>query len=72
MSYTVLYNLLNCPAGVVPVTQTTANDIASLCYYRGHYDDPWDEVVKRVRRGNTKYTALKLGQLFIKMYQRTL
>ena len=48
MSYTVLYNLLNCPAGVVPVTQTTVNDVATLSYYKGHYGDPWDDFVKEV------------------------
>lgn len=46
-NYTVLYNLLNCPAGVVPVTKVTAYDVNKLQDYRGHYHDRWDAQVKK-------------------------
>jgi len=45
-SYTVLYNLLNCPAGVVSVSKVTTEDVNKLKSYRGHYGDPWDEKIK--------------------------
>lgn len=48
MSYTALYNLVNCPAGVVPVTKVTQSDIDKLHDYKGHYGDPWDANIKKV------------------------
>lgn len=48
MSYTVLYNLLNCPAGVVTVTKVIEEDIKRLDHHMGHYKDSWDKHVKNV------------------------
>nr|XP_009672499.1 PREDICTED: vitamin D3 hydroxylase-associated protein-like [Struthio camelus australis] len=42
-SYTNLYNVLNFPAGVVPVSTVTRADEEELKHYRGHYRDPWDK-----------------------------
>lgn len=44
----MLYNLLNCPAGVVSVSKVTTEDVNKLKSYRGHYGDPWDEKIKIV------------------------
>ena len=49
MSYVVLYNLLNCPVGVVPVTTVTQDDVDGLRDYKGHYGDSWDANIKEVR-----------------------
>ncbi|KAL8178747.1 UNVERIFIED_CONTAM: hypothetical protein K2H54_056063, partial [Gekko kuhli] len=50
-SYTILYNVLNCPAGVVPVTTVTEKDEEDLKTLRGHYNDMWDRTfVKAVER----------------------
>ncbi|XP_053103241.1 fatty-acid amide hydrolase 1-like [Hemicordylus capensis] len=43
-SYTILYNYLDFPAGVVPVTTVTEEDEEELKSYRGHYNDMWDKV----------------------------
>lgn len=48
MNYTILYNLLNCPAGVVPVTKVSEEDIKNVEYYESHYNDPWDAHIKKV------------------------
>ncbi|XP_013930689.1 PREDICTED: vitamin D3 hydroxylase-associated protein-like [Thamnophis sirtalis] len=45
-SYTNLYNVLNFPAGVVPVTNVTQADEEELKQYEGHYADPWDKRLK--------------------------
>ncbi|XP_026521474.1 vitamin D3 hydroxylase-associated protein-like [Notechis scutatus] len=45
-SYTNLYNVLNFPAGVVPVTIVTQADEEELKQYQGHYADPWDKRLK--------------------------
>ncbi|XP_070797466.1 vitamin D3 hydroxylase-associated protein-like [Pituophis catenifer annectens] len=45
-SYTNLYNVLNFPAGVVPVTTVTQADEEELKQYEGHYADPWDKRLK--------------------------
>ncbi|CAK8674012.1 unnamed protein product [Clavelina lepadiformis] len=50
MSYTVLYNLLNYPGGVVPVTKVSHADIESLEDHQGHYGDPWDIVIKTMNK----------------------
>lgn len=47
-SYTNLYNVLNFPAGVVPVTTVTQADEEELKQYEGHYGDPWDKRLKEV------------------------
>lgn len=49
LSYTMLYNLLNFPAGVVPVSKVTAEDEEELRHYKGIYQDYWDKVFKQVR-----------------------
>uniref|UniRef100_A0A8C3SAW0 Amidase domain-containing protein n=1 Tax=Chelydra serpentina TaxID=8475 RepID=A0A8C3SAW0_CHESE len=50
-SYTNLYNVLNFPAGVVPVTIGTEADEEELKNYRGHYGDPWDKRLREVTMG---------------------
>lgn len=47
ISYTVLYNCLNFPAGVVPVTTVTAEDEAQMEHYRGYFGDIWDKVLQK-------------------------
>lgn len=49
LSYTVIYNLLNFPAGVVPVSTVTAEDEEKLRHYKGNYQDPWDKLFKQVK-----------------------
>ncbi|KAG7326171.1 hypothetical protein KOW79_009572 [Hemibagrus wyckioides] len=52
LSYTALYNVLNFPVGVVPVTEVTAEDEAQLKHYTGNYRDVWDKTfVKAIRGG---------------------
>uniref|UniRef100_A0A8C5WT32 Fatty-acid amide hydrolase 1 n=1 Tax=Laticauda laticaudata TaxID=8630 RepID=A0A8C5WT32_LATLA len=47
-TYTHLYNVLNFPAGVVPVTMVTQTDEEGLKHYKGHYGDFWDTRMKEV------------------------
>ncbi|XP_054427611.1 vitamin D3 hydroxylase-associated protein-like [Pteronotus mesoamericanus] len=42
VSYTGLYNLLNFPVGVVPVTTVTLQDQEELAFYKGYYGDKSD------------------------------
>lgn len=49
VSYTLLYNCLDFPAGVVPVTTVTAEDEAQMEHYRGYFGDIWDKVLQKVR-----------------------
>ncbi|MCI4375048.1 hypothetical protein PGIGA_G00104530 [Pangasianodon gigas] len=52
LSYTALYNVLNFPVGVVPVTVVTAEDEDQLKHYRGNFGDIWDKTfVKAIRGG---------------------
>ncbi|XP_026801453.3 fatty-acid amide hydrolase 1 [Pangasianodon hypophthalmus] len=52
LSYTALYNVLNFPVGVVPVTEVTAEDEDELKHYRGNFGDVWDKIfVKAIRGG---------------------
>lgn len=51
---TMLYNLLNFPAGVVPVSTVTAEDEEELRHYTGNYNDRFDQLFKEV--GNTPVT----------------
>lgn len=44
----MLYNVLNFPAGVVPVSTVTEADEEELKLYQGFYDDPWDRTLKQV------------------------
>ncbi|KFP91812.1 Vitamin D3 hydroxylase-associated protein, partial [Apaloderma vittatum] len=50
-SYTNLYNVLNFPAGVVPVSTVTRADEEELKRYRGYYRDPWDKRLKEAVEG---------------------
>ncbi|CAM4607375.1 vitamin D3 hydroxylase-associated protein isoform X1 [Caretta caretta] len=50
-SYTNLYNVLNFPAGVLPVTVVTEADEEELKNYRGHYSDPWDKRLREAVEG---------------------
>ncbi|XP_004679018.1 PREDICTED: fatty-acid amide hydrolase 1 [Condylura cristata] len=47
VSYTLLYNCLDFPAGVVPVTTVTAEDEAQMDHYQGYFGDIWDKVLKK-------------------------
>ncbi|KAF0042186.1 hypothetical protein F2P81_005718 [Scophthalmus maximus] len=47
LSYTMLYNLLTFPAGVVPVSTVTAEDEEELKHYKGNYQDYWDKLFKK-------------------------
>ncbi|XP_054141888.1 vitamin D3 hydroxylase-associated protein-like [Melozone crissalis] len=50
-SYTHLYNVLDFPAGVVPVSAVTRADEEELKQYRGHYGDPWDRRLREAVEG---------------------
>ncbi|XP_035699652.1 fatty-acid amide hydrolase 1-like [Branchiostoma floridae] len=50
-SYTVLFNLLNFPAGVVPVTTVTEEDDRLLDDWRGYGNDLFDRLFKQTSRG---------------------
>ncbi|NXI39867.1 FAAH1 hydrolase, partial [Galbula dea] len=47
ISSTMLYNVLNFPAGVVSVSTVTEADEEELKLYRGCCDDPWDQTLKQ-------------------------
>ncbi|KAM8930075.1 vitamin D3 hydroxylase-associated protein-like isoform 2-T2 [Pelodytes ibericus] len=50
--FTMLFNILNLPAGVLPVTTLTPEDEEELKHYKGYYNDPWDkEVIKGMEDG---------------------
>ncbi|XP_061859303.1 vitamin D3 hydroxylase-associated protein isoform X2 [Colius striatus] len=51
VSSTMLYNVLNFPAGVVPVSTVTEADEEELKLYRGCCDDPWDHTLKQAVTG---------------------
>nr|XP_046248198.1 fatty-acid amide hydrolase 1 isoform X2 [Scatophagus argus] len=51
VSYTMLYNLLNFPAGVVPVSTVTAEDEEKLKDYKGIYKDNFDKLFKEAVSG---------------------
>ncbi|XP_077784895.1 fatty-acid amide hydrolase 1-like [Podarcis muralis] len=50
-SYTILYNYLDFPAGVVPVTSVTEEDEEELKSFRGHFNDMWDKVFAKAIQG---------------------
>ncbi|XP_030647325.1 fatty-acid amide hydrolase 1 [Chanos chanos] len=50
LSYTIFYNLLNFPAGVVPVSVVTEEDEAELTQYRGNFGDVWDKLFPQAVR----------------------
>ncbi|KAK2106672.1 hypothetical protein P7K49_016186, partial [Saguinus oedipus] len=47
VSYTLLYNCLDFPAGVVPVTTVTAEDEAQMEHCRGYFGDIWDKMLQK-------------------------
>ncbi|XP_075688151.1 fatty-acid amide hydrolase 1-like [Rhinoderma darwinii] len=47
VSYTILYNLVDFPAGVLPVTKVTREDEEALKEYEGHHKDVWDKLLKK-------------------------
>ncbi|NXV98732.1 FAAH1 hydrolase, partial [Fregetta grallaria] len=51
ISSTMLYNVLNFPAGVVPVSTVTESDEEELNLYQGCCDDPWDRTLKEAVAG---------------------
>ncbi|XP_009074058.1 PREDICTED: vitamin D3 hydroxylase-associated protein-like [Acanthisitta chloris] len=51
ISSTMLYNVLNFPAGVVPVSTVTEADEEELKLYQGCCDDPWDRTLKKAVSG---------------------
>ncbi|XP_063746915.1 fatty-acid amide hydrolase 1 [Eleginops maclovinus] len=50
-SYTLLFNLLQFPAGVVTVSTVKAEDEEELKHYKGIYQDQWDKDFKRAVSG---------------------
>lgn len=50
ISYTVLYNCLDFPAGVVPVTTVTVEDDAQMEHYKGYFGDIWDIILKKAMK----------------------
>ncbi len=46
--YTILYNLLNFPAGAVTVSTVTEEDEAQLRHYKGAHGDVWDKLFVEV------------------------
>uniref|UniRef100_W5M8Y6 Fatty-acid amide hydrolase 1 n=1 Tax=Lepisosteus oculatus TaxID=7918 RepID=W5M8Y6_LEPOC len=51
LSYTAFYNLLNAPAGVVPVSVVSEEDEEELKDYKGNFGDPWDKLFKQAVTG---------------------
>ncbi|GAA6086240.1 vitamin D3 hydroxylase-associated protein-like [Tachysurus ichikawai] len=52
LTYTALYNVLNFPVGVVPVTEVTDEDEEQLKHYTGNYGDVWDMTfIKAIQGG---------------------
>ncbi|NXF47148.1 FAAH1 hydrolase, partial [Oceanites oceanicus] len=52
VSYTMLYNVLDFPAGVVPVTMVTDEDEEELKGYQGYFRDWWDRTLAKAFRGS--------------------
>ncbi|NWS95461.1 FAAH1 hydrolase, partial [Mionectes macconnelli] len=52
VSYTMLYNALDFPAGVVPVTLVTDEDEDELKDYKGYYRDWWDRTLAKAFGGS--------------------
>ncbi|XP_075037651.1 vitamin D3 hydroxylase-associated protein-like isoform X2 [Mixophyes fleayi] len=50
--FTMLFNILNFPAGVLPVTTVTSEEEEEMKHYKGYYNDLWDkEFIKGVEGG---------------------
>ncbi|NWX15112.1 FAAH1 hydrolase, partial [Aegotheles bennettii] len=52
VSYTMLYNILDFPVGVVPVTMVTEEDEEELKGYQGYFRDLWDRTLVKAFRGS--------------------
>ncbi|NWW93830.1 FAAH1 hydrolase, partial [Rhynochetos jubatus] len=52
VSYTMLYNTLDFPVGVVPVTMVTDKDEEELKGYQGYFRDWWDRTLAKAFRGS--------------------
>ncbi|NXX77028.1 FAAH1 hydrolase, partial [Urocolius indicus] len=52
VSYTMLYNALDFPAGVVPVTSVTDEDEEELKDYKGYFQDWWDRTLAKAFQGS--------------------
>ncbi|XP_047915068.2 fatty-acid amide hydrolase 1-like [Anser cygnoides] len=52
VSYTMLYNSLDFPAGVVPVTMVTDEDEKELKGYQGYFRDWWDRTLAKAFHGS--------------------
>ncbi|XP_060061938.1 fatty-acid amide hydrolase 1 isoform X2 [Erinaceus europaeus] len=52
VSYTLLFNCLDFPAGVVPVTTVTKEDEAQMDQYQGYFGDIWDKIWKEAVKGS--------------------
>ncbi|XP_019645535.1 PREDICTED: fatty-acid amide hydrolase 1-like [Branchiostoma belcheri] len=50
-SYTILFNLLNLPAGVVPVTMVTEEDDMLLDDWQGYGNDLFDRLIRKTIKG---------------------
>ncbi|XP_030063005.1 vitamin D3 hydroxylase-associated protein [Microcaecilia unicolor] len=50
-SSTTLYNVLNFPAGTLPVSTVTEEDEKELRHFKGHYNDFWDKEYKKAVEG---------------------
>ncbi|XP_040190503.1 vitamin D3 hydroxylase-associated protein-like isoform X1 [Rana temporaria] len=50
-SFTMLFNVLNFPAGVLPVTTVSAEDEEELKHYKGYYNDLWDKEIIQAMEG---------------------
>lgn len=51
-SYNSLYNVLDFPVGVVPVTTVTLQDEEELAFYKGYYGDSNDRNFKEAVEGS--------------------
>ncbi|KAJ8418596.1 hypothetical protein AAFF_G00000950 [Aldrovandia affinis] len=51
LNFTMLYNLLDFPAGAVPVSTVTAEDEEELKNYKGNFRDLWDRFFKKAVTG---------------------
>ncbi|NWX39612.1 FAAH1 hydrolase, partial [Steatornis caripensis] len=52
VSYTMFYNALDFPTGVVPVTMVTDEDEEELKGYQGYFQDWWDRTLAKAFRGS--------------------
>nr|XP_033772370.1 vitamin D3 hydroxylase-associated protein-like isoform X2 [Geotrypetes seraphini] len=50
-TFTMLYNILNFPTGIVPVTTVTPEDEEEMKHYKGYSNDPWDKELPKCVEG---------------------